>query len=183
MDQPFIGMIALYGFSWAPRGWALCEGQLVAINQNQALFALIGTTFGGNGTTTFALPDLRGRAAVGAGTGNGLTPISPGEAGGHETVTLTQANLPAHTHAATVTASLHAESVPADRANPNGAMLAGAQTYALPDPANDRVMASESLDISVTNSSTGGSQPFAIRSPFLGMNYSIALEGIFPSRN
>src|SRR3954466_13993392 len=98
MATPFIGQISLFGGNFAPRGWAFCNGQLLAISQNTALFSILGTTYGGNGQTTFALPNLRGRMAIGAGTGPGLGAVQLGEQGGTSSVTLTLSNLPAHAH-------------------------------------------------------------------------------------
>src|SRR5882724_2839705 len=98
MSQPFLGAIGIFPWDWAPRGWSLCQGQLLSIQQNQALFSLLGTTFGGNGTTTFALPDLRGRAPIHWGQGPGLSNVDLGEQHGVESVTLTVANLPSHNH-------------------------------------------------------------------------------------
>ncbi len=181
--EPYLGQVCLFGFDFAPRNWAPCIGQLLPISQNTALFSLFGTMYGGDGRTTFQLPDLRGRVPIGQGPGGGLPGYSLGQRGGSEQHTLLSGEMPAHTHAATVTAALHAESAPADRANPAGAMLAGARLYALPDPANDRVMASESLAVSIQNQVTGGSAPLRTRDPFLGLNYSVALAGIFPGRN
>ncbi|MDF1702801.1 MAG: tail fiber protein, partial [Planctomycetota bacterium] len=101
MSDPFLGQIVMFGGNFAPRGWALCDGQLLAISQYQALFSILGTTYGGDGRTTFGLPRMRGRSPVHAGTGAGLSPISLGELGGATSVTLSTAQLPAHTHAAT----------------------------------------------------------------------------------
>ncbi|KRS11535.1 hypothetical protein XM53_16515, partial [Roseovarius atlanticus] len=114
MSEPFIAQIVLFGGNFAPRGWAFCDGQLLPINQNQALFSLVGTTYGGDGRTTFALPDLRGRAPLGPRQGPGLTFRREGERGGTERVTLTQLEMPNHSHAANVetTANMLAESRP-----------------------------------------------------------------------
>jgi microcystin-dependent protein len=174
--EPFIGQVCMFGFSFPPRGWATCDGQLLPIAQNTALFSLLGITYGGDGKTTFGLPDLRGRAAVGDGNGPGLNPIANGQRGGHQITTLTANNLPSHTHSAT----LHAESALGNSANPNGKMLAGVQNmYAAPDPADNKTLASDSIVVN----STGGSTPFDNLDPYLGMNYCIALVGIFPSRS
>src|SRR5262252_4819881 len=102
MSDPFLGMIALFGFNFAPRGWAFCNGQLLSIAQNTALFALLGTNFGGNGTSTFGLPDLRGRVPVGFGQGQGLSDITIGEVSGVENLTLLLSNMPSHTHTITL---------------------------------------------------------------------------------
>lgn len=184
MSNPFLGQIQAFGFNFAPRGWAFCHGQLLSIAQNTALFALLGTTYGGNGQTTFALPDLRGRSMIGFGQGPGLSNITQGEQSGTENVTLLVTNLPSHTHTATATSTLQAEGKVGDSANPQGRMLAGnANTFVAPDSTANKTLFNESVTTTVTNSVTGGSQPFGIRDPYLGINYCIALEGIFPSRN
>lgn len=174
--EPFIGQVCLFGFNFVPRGWAACDGQLMSIAQNQALFSLLGTTYGGDGRTTFGLPDLRGRAAVSDGTGPGLNPIRQGEKVGAQLVTLSASQLPSHTH----TATLHAEAKPGSSNNPNGKMLAlGGDSYAPVDPVEDKTLAPESIKIQAT----GNNAPVITQSPVLGMNYCIALQGIFPSRS
>ena len=177
MSEPFIGQIMPVGFNFAPRGWELCEGQTLSISANQALFSLLGTVFGGDGRTTFALPDLRGRSMVGVGSGPGLSTIKQGEKSGAESVTLTVSNMPSHNH----TAELHGETAVADSKNPNNRMLAltAENTYANPIPDDDRVMAGESVVVL----NTGGSQPFKIRDPYLGLCVCIAVQGIYPSRS
>ena len=187
MDE-FLGTIKIFGFNFAPRGWATCQGQILPIAQNTALFSLLGTTYGGNGQTTFALPDLRGRTAVGMGQGPGLSSYDIGQVGGTENTTLLVTQMPAHTHAPTlaVTAALHAEGINGTDNNPNGKMLAsGTGIYVAPDVANNRTMAAESIVVtsSLTLATAGNSQPFSILQPYLGVNYSICLEGIFPPRN
>ena len=184
MSEPYLGQIQAFGFSFAPRGWAQCQGQILSIAQNTALFALLGTTYGGNGQTTFALPDLRGRAGIGVGQGPGLSDISLGEISGTENVTLLVTNMPIHTHSATATSSLQAEGIPGTANNPQGKMLAGISNgYIPPDPSQNKVLASDAVATTVTVGATGGSQPFAKRDPYLGLNFCIALEGIFPPRN
>lgn len=173
MDN-FLGEIRLAGFGFAPRNWALCNGALLPINQNQALFSLLGTTYGGNGTTTFALPDLRGRVPVGYGNNNPL-----GSKAGTEGVALTVNNIPAHNHAAiTGTINTAGEALSTD---PTGAFPAPATNnqYA-PAPATG-ALAKNALAVKVQNS--GNSQPHENRQPFQVMNYIIALQGIFPSRS
>lgn len=183
MDE-FIGCIKLFGFNFAPRGWQTCQGQVLSIAQNSALFSLLGTTYGGNGQTTFALPDLQGRAAIGQGTGAGLTPRSMGQVGGAESATLTTNNMPSHTHTATATSVLHAEDKIADAQNPNNKLLAsGEKIYANLDESTNRIMAPQSIVTTVTVAPTGGNQPTPTMPPFLALNYSICVEGIFPSRN
>ncbi len=200
--EPFLGQIQPFGFNFPPRGWAFCDGQLLPIAQNTALFALLGTTYGGDGRTTFALPDLRGRSIVHVGRGPGLSFIPWGQRAGDEFVILTETQLPAHTHfatttptaSATATATLHGETAAADSKNPQNRMLAltAENTYAASVAANDKTMAAESINVTVdsvnvnvavVNQSTGGSQPFSLRNPYLGIYVNIALVGTFPSRN
>jgi microcystin-dependent protein len=171
MSEPFLGEIRTFGFNFAPRGWAMCNGQLLSIAQNQALFALLGTTYGGNGTTNFALPNLQSRVGVHQGQGPGLSPYVIGEVSGSETVTLTTSQMPAHGHA------LIANAGTAGVSRPDGAVLArtGTNTYAAaPD---GTAMNAGAIG------QAGGSQPFSIVQPFLCLNFCIALQGIFPSRN
>ena len=170
MTQPFIGEVRMFSFNFPPRGWAQCSGQLLAINQNQALFSILGTTYGGDGRTTFALPDLRGRVPVHMGQGAGLSSYNEGQLGGQETHTLIQSEIPAHTH------SSSASSNAADVASPANAFWAdgGVSAYS----------ATPSTALSgAALSSAGGSQPHENRSPYLTVNFCIALVGIFPSRN
>ena len=171
MTEPFLGQISIVGFNFAPRGWALCNGQLISIAQNTALFALLGTTYGGNGQTTYALPDLRGRAPMAFGNGAGLTPRSLGEPSGQEMVTLLATNLPQHAHA------LNANSARADRANAAGATfgVAADPTYATTAPTS--TLAPNAV------TQAGGSQPHNNMQPYLALNMIIALQGIFPARN
>ena len=173
--EPFIGQIQPNGFNFAPRGWSLCWGQLLPISQNTALFSLLGTTFGGDGRTTFGLPDLRGRSMVGVGTGPGLAPIGWGQRGGSEQITLSVSQMPSHDHIANVVA----ESGVVGSANAKGRMLAGAMIYADPAPANNKQMSTESINML----NTGGGQSIYIRNPFVGIYVSIALVGIYPSRS
>src|SRR6476469_8745709 len=126
MAEPFLGSIIIFGGNFAPKGWAMCNGQILAINQNTALFSLLGTTYGGNGTTTFALPDLRGRVPVGMGQGPGLSPMTEGQVGGTETVTLTVNQLPNHNHPHAAPATNDA----ATSSRPNGKLPAASGAYA-----------------------------------------------------
>jgi microcystin-dependent protein len=192
MAEPFIGQIILVGFNFAPRGYAFCQGQLLSIAQNTALFSLLGTTYGGDGQTTFALPDLRGRAAVGMGQGPGLSLYDIGERSGTESVTLLSSQMPQHTHAidmSPVAATANARNVPGNSRSPVGAVPAVeasgvTATYSTAAPTGTTMAASA---ISLTGTPTvgiaGGSQPLSILQPFLVLNYCIALEGIFPSRS
>lgn len=177
MTQPYIGEIRLFGFDFPPHGWALCQGQLLPIAQNQALYALIGTTYGGNGVQTFALPDLRGKATVGVGQGPGLPNVAWGEQGGVEAIALTISTIPTHTHGLVGTSAAGTKRVV------NGSTF-GAQTTTLPGvafygPQTDSKQALSSASIGATGSGT----PHENMQPSLIMNYSIALQGLFPSRN
>lgn len=170
--EPFIGQVCLFGFDFAPKGWAQCNGQLMSIAQNSALFSLLGTTYGGDGRTTFALPDLRGRVALSQGQGPGLSRYSMGQASGTEAVTLTTSQIPSHNHAGT----LHASNGAANQEEAGGHLLAEAAIYT--DGAANQVM----NPAAVTIGNTGGNQPHENRQPFLVMNYCVALVGVFPSR-
>ena len=177
MAEPFIGEIRAFGFNFAPRGWAQCNGQLLQISQNTALFSLLGTTYGGDGRTTFALPDLRGCSAVHQGTGPGLQNKQMGQRGGVESIQLSIANMPPHNHRAT----LHAEAAAASVGSPISNMLAFNRSaqYAPVDPANDVSLAPSSIVVD----NAGGGQSFIGRGPYQVVNCCIALTGIFPSRN
>jgi len=180
MSEPFLGEIRMVGFNFAPVGWALCNGQTLSISQNSALFALLGTTFGGNGTTTFNLPDLQGRAAVHMGQGAGLSPYVIGQNGGSENVPLTQAQMP--THNQRVGVSNQAGAV----ADPTNAILAqgNAGTTRSPVTALDYVSTPATGALSPTAvSQAGGNLPHPNLQPYLTVNFIIALSGIFPSRD
>lgn len=170
--EPFLGEIRFVGFNFAPQGWALCNGQLLSISQNQALFALLGTQYGGDGRTTFALPDLQGRVALAAGNGAGLTPRVNGQQGGQETVTLTIPQMPKHTH------NLKAVSGAADSATPAANLPANSATT----PVYSTKTADTTMRSSIV-ATTGNNQPHENMPPFTTMTCIIALEGIFPSRN
>jgi microcystin-dependent protein len=179
--EVFIGTILPFGFNFAPRGWAMCNGQLMAISQNTALFSLLGTSYGGNGVNTFGLPDLRGRLPMHMGDGLGLSPRVIGEMAGTENATLLISNMPAHTHMLNASTTAATGTSPANRylGAANGADNQGnpvtVQIYG-PAPANT-TMNSGSI------APAGNSLPFAIMPPFLVFNFCIALNGIFPSRN
>lgn len=182
--EPFIGEIKILGFNFPPRGYATCQGQILSIAQNTALFSLLGTTYGGNGQTTFALPDLQGRVAKGQGQGPGLPNYVMGQVAGNTSVTLLQTNLPAHTHAATgITANLPVASGQGDKDSPVGNFLAQAPIDMYATAATAGKNYGSTLAASGTTGISGGSQPINIQNPYLVVNYSIALEGIFPSRN
>jgi microcystin-dependent protein len=171
MADPFIGEIRMTGFNFAPVGWALCDGQLLAISGNDALFALIGTTYGGDGQNSFALPDLRGRAPIHVGQGSGLTNRTIGERAGSETVTLTATQIAAHNHAANANTAVGTSTDPAGKF---WAQRSGANQYL--GTANS-AMAPGALQ------NAGGSQPHENMPPSLVINFIICLVGIFPSQN
>ncbi len=164
MAEPFLSEIRLMSFVFPPKGWALCNGQLLPINQNQALFSLLGTTFGGDGRTNFALPDMRGRVPIHVGSSHVL-----GERGGEQAHTLSVAELPAHTHAVSAASAASGGS-----ASPSGNVLGGANNV------YGRTGADTTLHPG-TVKNTGGSQPHPNTQPFLTISFCIALQGIFPS--
>jgi microcystin-dependent protein len=166
MAEPFLAEIRIFSFNFPPKGWAFCNGQLLPINQNQALFSLLGTTYGGNGQTNFALPNLRGRTPV--HTGNGHT---QGQAAGESAHTITQSEMPQHIH------FLNASTSAADAVLPGGNVFAVSPQQVYAPPANFTPME----PTSVTN--VGGSQAHTNMMPYLVLNFCIALQGIFPSRN
>jgi microcystin-dependent protein len=177
-SQPILGAIFIFAGNFAPRGYQLCQGQVLSITQNTALFSILGTTYGGNGTTTFALPDLRGRAPIGQGAGPGLSPVDLGQSGGSQNVAILSSNMPAHNHTVAVSTASAQQTSPQNNfiappldgnANPttgfNSAATAGA------------TLAPTSVSIA------GQGVPISVESPFLSINYIIAIQGIFPSRN
>ncbi|MEP6262888.1 MAG: tail fiber protein [Gillisia sp.] len=179
--EPFIGEIILFGGNFAPKGWAFCNGQILPISQNTALFSIIGTMYGGDGSTTFGLPDLRGRAPIHAGNGPGLSPVHIGEKGGIENVTLTVSHMPAHTHGLNVSNTEGTTSTPvgnypavsqyqADRSSP----VVPVNSYG--NSPNEK-MAPSTVDVQ------GGNMAFNIRNPYLAVNYIIALNGVYPTRD
>jgi microcystin-dependent protein len=173
----YLGEIRLMGFPFAPKGWLYCQGQLLPVLQNQALFSLLGTTYGGDGKNTFALPDLRGRAIVGVGQGAGLSPVAWGQQGGQEMVTLTPGQLPSHSHTFSGTIKT---AVVADLKAPNGGVPAKgtALQFSLSTP-------TAPMNASMLGGnlgSAGGGQPHDNRQPTLVLNYAIATTGIYPSR-
>lgn len=171
MSEPFVGEIRMFAGTFAPQGWAFCDGQLLAISENDALFSLLGTIYGGDGQTTFGLPDLRGRLPVHAGSGPGLSPRNLGSNGGAESVTLTTNQLPSHTHAATGSGASGTD------ANPGGNFLAGSTVVApYVQETPDTPFAATAI------TATGGNQPHANLMPYLCVHFIIALFGIYPSR-
>ena len=192
MDQ-FLSTILIWPPDFAPRGWALCAGQLMAISQNTALFSLVGTTYGGNGTTNFGLPDLRSRIPLGAGQGPGLSPYNLGQSGGTENVTLTTSTLAAHTHSATpagLSATVPAVTSAGTTNQPSPSVALATPTDAARNPVNIYSNAAPTQNLapgtvtgSITVGSAGGGQPHANIQPYLAVNYIIALVGIFPTRS
>ena len=180
MSQPFLGEIRMFGGNFAPRGWAFCNGQILAIAQNTALFSLLGTTYGGNGQTTFALPDLRGRLPLNQGQGPGLSSYDLGRASGSETVTLLTTEMPAHTHAPTNTVNASARADSSTPASCVPADTGGPQIYASAPDGSTTMFPGM---ITTTVAPVGGSQPHANMQPYLVVSFIIATEGIFPSRN
>lgn len=174
MSQPFLGQVIPVGFNFAPQGWALCDGSLLSIAQNSALFSLIGTSFGGDGVTTFGLPDLRGRAIVGTGTGPGLSPYMLGQPGGQETVTLSANQLAGHTHVMVAAPS-------AETADPASNAVFGTNTTT--GVTITATSGTQTSLIGTTVSQAGGSAPHENRQPYSTINYIIALNGIYPSRS
>ncbi len=179
MADPFLGEIRMVGWNFAANGWALCNGQLMSISQNNALFALLGTTYGGDGVSTFALPNLQGRVPIHQGAGVGLSPYVMGEAAGNEAVTLLVNQMPQHNHMVAV--NNQAGSV----ADPTNALLAQGNSGS----GRDSVAVSNYTSGAATGtlaptsiSIAGGNQPHANIQPFLCVNFIIALQGIFPSR-
>lgn len=171
MSEPFVGEIRMFAGNFAPRGWAFCDGQLLAVSQNDALFSLLGTIYGGDGRTTFGLPDLRGRLPIHAGHGPGLSERRLGSKGGAEKVTLTVNELPSHTH------PLQASGQTALQTSPQGNVLGtttSIDVYRVTSP--DENMAAEAIN------TTGGSQSHTNIMPFLCVHFIIALVGIYPSR-
>ena len=178
MSEPFIGQIVMFGGNFAPRGWALCDGQLLPISQWQGLFSLLGTNYGGDGRTTFGLPDLRGRVAVHAGNGPGLPNIVLGQSGGSATTTLNVTNLPTHDH----DHRLRGSTSIGDTSSPGGAVPAVNQLtrygiYQTGAPDTDMSTAA------ITAAPVGAGQAFNKMPPYQAVNFIIALIGLFPSRN
>ena len=193
-----IGEIRMFAGNFAPRYWAYCDGRLISISSNTAFFSILGTTYGGNGSTTFAVPDLRGRVAVGTGAGPGLSTVQLGQMSGTETVTLLSTQIPAHTHTAIAgtggsgTATLNAVTANGNTQSPSGNYLAASRTASVASYiASGTTAAMNAGSITLSNITagaptigiTGGSQPHSNMQPYLGMNYVICMMGIFPSRD
>lgn len=181
--EPFIGEVKLLGFSFAPKGYTTCQGQILSISTNTALFALLGTIYGGNGQTTFAVPDLQGRVPIGQGQGPGLPSYSMGEKAGNTSVTILTSNMPAHIHTLNaMRVNVRASTAPASEQDPTGMFPAVATSPIYSDTPTANVYTGGTT-ISGTTDITGSGIPISILNPYLCMNYSIALQGIFPSRN
>lgn len=179
--EPFIGQICLFGFNYAPQGWALCDGSLLSISQNSALFALLGTQYGGDGINTFALPDLRGRVALAQGQGPGLSYYTIGQVGGSESVTLTTSQMPTHSHSLVGTANKASQDTlsGAVLAQPNGVVSSSEE------PVTINEYAAPGSPVTADPSAigaAGGNQPVSTASPYLCLNYCIAVTGVWPSR-
>jgi microcystin-dependent protein len=175
MAEPFIAEIRMWALNFAPRGWAFCDGSLLPISQNTALFSLIGTIYGGDGRTTTALPDLRGRAPMGTGNGPGLTPRQLGQKTGAETATLTSAQLPQHAHG--MRASSNSADLGAPTPNRSLARSSGGFAYQQDAASNLVDLAPEAVP------NQGGNQPHNNMMPYLTINFCIALQGLYPSRS
>ncbi|HEY3044525.1 MAG TPA: tail fiber protein [Vicinamibacterales bacterium] len=171
MADPFVAEIRLFGFNFAPKGWAMCNGQLLPISQNTALFSLLGTTYGGDGKSTFALPNLQSRVPMGTGQGQGLTLRDLGETGGTETVTLLISQMPVHTHAAACNSAV------GNQYTPPGFWAKDAAGNAEYNAAGASAMNAAALDQS------GGDLPHTNMQPYCVVNYCIALQGVFPPRS
>lgn len=183
MTEGMIGEIRLFGGNFAPRAWAFCQGQLLAISSNEALFSILGTTYGGDGRTTFGLPDCRGRMVLSSGNGPGLSSRRLGSRGGQEDVTLFTPQLPNHNH--TISGRMIGSSGAPDTSDATNELFAtqpvGNNFFATDSGASDHDMANGTA--SVTIAASGGGQPHENRPPFLALHYVICLQGIFPSRS
>ena len=191
MAEPFLGEIIMFGGNFAPRNWAFCSGQILPINQNQALFSILGTTYGGDGRTSFALPDLRGRAPIGQGHGTDLTNRPLGARGGQATVALGLNQLPNHTHVGDIgglsaTLRAHATADADSNQAAAGTVLSKLQspaTILTYSNANSALVPLVEQDLNATVANAGAGQEHENRQPYLGVNYIIAIQGLFPSRN
>jgi microcystin-dependent protein len=177
MANPFVAEIRIFPFNFAPTGWAMCNGQLMPISQNTALFSLLGTTYGGNGTSNFALPNLQGSAPMHPGQGPGLSLYDLGEAGGTDTVTLLQSEMPAHLHTAGCDSGAGSQSSPA------GGMWAAASGGRTPPPNYSNVAPPNAPMSGSSLGPAGGNEPHNNLQPYLTLNFCIALQGVFPPRS
>jgi microcystin-dependent protein len=190
MSDPFLGEIKMVGFNFAPRGYSFCNGSTMAISQNSALFSLLGTTFGGDGVQTFGLPDYRGRLPVGMGNGPGLTPVVQGEKAGTTSVSILPTQMPSHNHTAALSIAIPVSTAAADTQAPGPTVVLAAAQFGTD---RDVTLVSAYVSTAATTTLTpfntsgttglsGGGQPLPIQNPYLGTNFIIAMEGIFPSR-
>jgi microcystin-dependent protein len=202
MSDPYLGEIRMFAFTYAPYGWALCQGQTLPVQQNEALFTLLGTTYGGNGSSNFMLPNLAGRSPVGTGAATGLTPISLGDSLGAQSYTLTNNELPTHTHPATSGGAVTVSgqiSIPATTTATGAQTNPGTTTVLGPPAEGGRAgtlynTSTPNTTLAPFNTTLQGTapgvqiglmglgQPFSLRNPYLGMNFAIALQGVFPPR-
>jgi microcystin-dependent protein len=179
-QEGMIGEVKVFAGNFAPRTWAFCEGQLLAISQYTALFSILGTIYGGDGRTTFALPDLRGRSPISAGTGPGLSKYSEGQRIGVEQVDLSANQIPSHTHGASTT--VNANNASGSSSTPGGGVWSGsAEGDNIYGSGSNTTMATDAVEVTVQN--TGGGQAHENRPPLLAMRWIICIEGTFPSRN
>ncbi len=176
-----IGEIRMFAGSFAPKNWAYCQNQIIAIASNTALFSILGTTYGGNGTQTFALPDFRGRTAVGTGSGSGLSGYELGQMGGTENTTLTLPNMPSHNHTVTGTVTVKASGDGVTETDPTGKNLGPGNTYTTAADLVD--MALGNTDVKLNTVPVGNNMPISNLQPYLAMNYILCMYGIYPSRN
>lgn len=183
--EVYIGTICAFGFNFAPYGWFECQGQLVPISQYTALFSLLGTYYGGNGTSNFGLPNFQGVVAKGMGQGPGLQDYIIGETGGATSVSILYSNMPAHSHTFTMTMNVDAQGNTGNTGNPNGAFLAtgNGSAYASAATAGAKMKISSSGGVTLSTDSAGSATPITLQAPTQVMNYCICNYGIFPSRN
>lgn len=180
--EPYLGQLLLFGGNFPIRGWATCNGALLSIAQNSALFSILGTVYGGDGRNSFALPDLRGRVVIGQGDGPGLSSYVIGEAAGRETTTLTLPQMPSHNHVLMVNNERSTENVPDQSTFLSQGPTAGEGPHAVTSNIYSKAAANTSLNPR-SISPSGANQPFSVQQPYLVMNYQIAMQGIFPSRD
>lgn len=181
MDE-YLGMIKIFAGNFAPRGWMACNGQLLSISQYSALFSLLGTTYGGDGIRTFALPNMQSRMPIGMGQGPGLSYYVQGQISGTENVTLILPNIPAHVHQVVGNLSVKCNANAANTDTPEGAYLAPSSTQIYNDAAAGGFMAADEVSINLPTTVVGSNSPVAIMNPYIAMNYIMCVEGIYPSR-
>jgi microcystin-dependent protein len=175
-----LGEVRMFAGNFAPRSWRFCDGSILSIAQNTAMFAIIGTTYGGDGQVTFGLPDFRGRLAVGSGNGSGLVNIQLGEAGGANSTPILLNNLPIHNHQAVGSITPRAYADVGNQESPENAFFGGSSTAPYNSVADVNM---QPIAVNLPTSVVGGNSPMSVTQPYLGINYIICLEGIFPSRN